>query len=151
MRKVTVAKRSRMVHPRLKHSLPISCDITNLTRSEIRLLYVLADPEMGDKTVLEKVKKANACRETYYRAIAKPLFKEAQRQIALAIITQNLIPLMNVGIKHALKGSYQHWSKLMEMGEMVTTTSEGANGEITIRFADPRVIPTLPIIDIVGE
>lgn len=144
MRKVTIAKRSRLVNSK-SHSLPVSCDISLLTRSEVRLLYVLADPDMNAKTIVEKVKKAECSRETYYRAIVKPLFREAQREIARAIIAQNLIELMNIGVKQALKGSFLHWNKLMEMGEMSATTGEGANGEITIRFADPRAKPTIDI------
>lgn len=147
MDKQRIAKRIRMVTS-VSHSLPVSCDVTNLTNAEIRMLYVLADPETHGMTIADKVKKAKCSRETYYRAIVKPLFKEAQREIARAVITQNLIELMNVGVKHALKGSYQHWNKLMEMGEMIQTTEQGANGEITIRFADPRAKPIVDITPI---
>lgn len=137
MRKVKIAKTSRLLNSK-SHSLPISCDISLLTRSEVRLLYVLADSEHNAKTVVEKCQLAKVSRETYYRAVAKPLFREAQREIARAIISQNLIQLMDVGVKQALKGSFLHWNKLMEMGEMISTVDQGANGEITIRFADPR-------------
>jgi hypothetical protein len=121
--------------------LPIKVDTSyHLTKAEERILVVLCDPANRDKTVVDICKVAEVCRETYYRAIQKPHFTELAQQLAIAVIKQQVIPLVNSGIAAAKQGSFQHWKVLMEMGGLYDPKriDPEDGGTITVRFVDPR-------------
>jgi hypothetical protein len=111
------------------------------TKAEERLLMALAAPENRMLTVVELCGKADISRDTYYRSIKKRPFEELVKQLGHDIIHQHTIPLVQSGIDMAMKGSFQHWKVLLEMAGLYDPkrlSLDGENGEITIRFVDPR-------------
>lgn len=106
------------------------------TVAEEKLLAVLLNPEYIHQTVVEKCKAADISRVTYYEAMKKPGFlKKVQgfRETALQAEVQDLI---QVGIKEAKNGSFQHWKVLMEMaGEYAPKTK----GEFTANIKQETI------------
>lgn len=116
--------------------------LDQLTNAEMKLLTVIADPDVITYTVKELCEKAGISRETYYTARKKPAFNEIRQKIVYSVLRDHAVTLMKVGINQAKKGSYQHWKALMEMAglyrERIEHTGEGGEPlAYTVRFESP--------------
>lgn len=91
------------------------------------------NPTYAGKSVIDKCKAANCTTPIYYTAMKKPGFVEMCKQTAIDLIKSEILPLIQLGLREAKRGSFQHWKILLEMADMHTDKSE-INNNITVGF-----------------
>ena len=84
--------------------------------SEERLLETLLNPENVGKSITAKCKLAEISRTTYYELMDKPEFLKLYNKSGIDLIKSEIAPLIQVGVKEAMNGSFPHWKVLLEMG-----------------------------------
>ena len=85
------------------------------TTGELKLLEVLLNPEMRNKSVTEICTIAGVSRQTYYRAFEKPQFVALYESRAKDLVRAAVGPIINAFIKAAKEGSYTHGKVILEM------------------------------------
>jgi predicted DNA-binding transcriptional regulator AlpA len=90
------------------------------TPAEIKLLEVLLLPDNAKLNVTEKCNLAGISRTLYYELMKKPEFMRLCKDTALDLVKSEIMSLMQIGIKEAKDGSFQHWKILLEMIGMHT-------------------------------
>lgn len=111
------------------------------TDVEQRLLDVLLDPFHRLSSVTKQCELANVSRQAYYRAFKNDAFVTYYRDSLTDLIKAQGGQLVNIAIREARKGSYQHWKALMEMGGFYNEKGRddvNANLAISVRFVDPE-------------
>jgi len=111
------------------------------TPAEEKLLAVLLNPDLVSDSVTDKCQNAGISRQTYYEAMKKPGFMELVQGFRKEMLQAEIQDLIQVGIKEAKNGSYQHWKALMEMAGEYTpktktevATPEGLMAAINVSF-----------------
>lgn len=111
------------------------------TDTEQKLLDVLLDPFHRLASVTKQCELAGVHRKSYYRAFENPQFVDYYRNMITNVIKAQGGQLVNIAIREARKGSYQHWKALMEMGGFYNEKGKddvNANLAISVRFVDPE-------------
>lgn len=90
------------------------------TTCELKLLKVLLNPDFATSSMKDIIQEAGISHQKYYDCFKNPQFVGLLECTSLELIKKDIAPLVNVGIKEAKKGSYQHWKALMEMGGLYT-------------------------------
>ncbi|MDK2932392.1 MAG: hypothetical protein PWP27_202 [Clostridiales bacterium] len=103
-----------------------------LTKTELRLLEALINPENRYKSITDICKIADCSRVFYYDCFKKKEFVEVYEQLSKDLVKQCIAPVINAFIKEAKRGSYQHGKTLLEMAglynEKVNHEHTGKNG-----------------------
>jgi hypothetical protein len=87
------------------------------TVAEEKLLKILLNPEYHGESRRKQCQDAGVCHQTLYTALKKPGFKKLLRDMSLSMIQEYAAPLVQRGVKEALRGNYPFWKTLMEMGD----------------------------------
>ena len=85
------------------------------TNGELKLLDVLLNPEMRNKSVTDICATAGISRQTYYRAFEKPQFVAHYEERAKDLVHAAVGPVVNAFVKAAKDGSYPHGKVILEM------------------------------------
>jgi len=99
----------------IMHGTLTENNIYNPTPAELKLLEVLLMPDNAKLNVTEKCDLAGISRTTYYELMKKPEFMRLCKDTALDLVKSEIMSLMQIGIKEAKDGSFQHWKILLEM------------------------------------
>lgn len=131
--------RLTVLNPTQKSIDPL--DIYMPTPREADLLAILTDPYHRMSSVRNICERAGISRTTYFNMLKKPGFMDYYRARIKLMVKEIGGQLVNLGIREARKGSFQHWKVLMEMAELHSDKKETEHtGElvINVRFADPN-------------
>lgn len=94
------------------------------SNAEQKLLDVLMDPSNRMKSVTEICQLAGICRDTHYRAFARPEFVSLYKEMSLKVVRSAVAPVINAFVREAQRGSFQHGKILLEMADMYTEKSK---------------------------
>lgn len=104
---------------------------TRITKKELRIIEVLADPENRLK------KKSEICRivpcdpKTYDKAFRNEEFVQLLHRVSLGAVQQAVLPTINAFVRKASRGSFQHGKVILEMAGVYAEKREvsGPNGK----------------------
>ncbi len=74
-----------------------------LTRVELKILKVLMDPTLADRTAEQRIEIAGVSRTSWFMAIRDPWFQEEQAKAVREHIAISVAPMLNASIETALK------------------------------------------------
>ncbi|SKA13902.1 hypothetical protein SAMN02745116_02551 [Pilibacter termitis] len=95
------------------------------TRAEKKLLETLVEPEVLGLTVEEICKKAKVSRQTYYNAMAKPLFVQLVNDITLDLVKGKAHNVVNMAYKVALtEKGFQDRKMILQMANLYSEKTE---------------------------
>jgi len=87
---------------------------------------------------------AKISRETYYRMMRKPEFKEYYALLCRELVKGRAGQLLNIGLREARKGGSQgfgYWKELSKMAELIEDDKVNVNVEgeveVSVRFVGP--------------
>jgi hypothetical protein len=88
------------------------------TPAEEKLLKILLNPEFHGESRRQQCQQAGVSHQTLYKALKKPSFNKLLKDMSLSMIQEYAAPLIQRGIKEALRGNYPFWKTVMEMSGM---------------------------------
>jgi hypothetical protein len=101
--------------------------IDDLTPAERRILAVLCDPKMYDRTETDRIAAAGVSRSRYYELLRDPSLHAIQREILSQTIASNVAAVVDKSITQAVttgRDGFQDRKLLLEMGRFYTPHSQ---------------------------
>jgi hypothetical protein len=86
-----------------------------LSRTEVRLLEALIDPDLRMKNITEICKMCKISRTTYYNLLGNPDFFQVYQEVTMDIIKHKMAQLANALVKEAVRGSAPHLKMALEI------------------------------------
>ncbi len=80
----------------------------------------MLEPENRLKSVSEICGLVPCDRKTYYKAFAKPEFKDMVAEMSKDITVRHVTQVVNAFVKQAVRGSHQHGKVILEMAGVYT-------------------------------
>lgn len=102
------------------------------TVAEEKLLKILLNPEYHGESRRKQCQDAGVCHQTLYTALKKPGFNKLLKDMSLSLIQEYAAPLVQKGVKEALRGNYPFWKSIMEMSEMIKPQSVNVNANVGV-------------------
>ena len=106
------------------------------TRQESALLTVLLNPEYARKSISDKCQIAGVSRTLYYDSIGKPEFMQYYKEQARKLVDDSIGPIINIFVREALKGSFQHGKVLLEMSGLYSEHKDNGTKIMIVNLSE---------------
>jgi hypothetical protein len=88
------------------------------TPAEVKILTVLANPDMQHRNIKQMCELAGVDRSVYYQAIKKPGFNELYKETLFNLIKNASGDMIKAAVDYAKEGNHNYFKTLMEMGSL---------------------------------